>query len=513
MNTNGRGRLTRGCWRGGRGGLILWCFLSVLPSAVGAAPHSDATQECLACHVDATPGIVSDWQRSRHAETTPADALQAAPLHRKVSSEEIPQSLQGTSVGCAECHTLNPQDHKDTVEHNGYSMHVVVTPRDCRTCHRQEADQYGENIMAHAYGNLVNNSLYVQLTESINGIQVLESGRLKTAEVHPQTNDDACLSCHGTRVEVQGTVSRETDLGEMDFPVLTGWPNVGVGRLNPDGSKGSCSSCHARHAFSIEVARKPDTCSQCHKGPDVPAYKVYQVSKHGNIYASQKDKWNFRNVPWVVGKDFNAPTCAACHVSLLVDEGGNVVAQRTHRMNDRLPWRIFGLIYSHAHPKNPDTSSIRNAQGLALPTNLDGSPVKEALIDGEEQERRRANLHAVCLGCHSTSWVEGHWDRFQKTLEETNRMTRTATEIMGRAWERGIARGPGSDGNPFDEPMEKLWVEQWLFFANSIRFSSAMMGSDYGVFDNGRWYQSKGLREMMRRLEMGRPGARDDEKP
>jgi hypothetical protein len=61
--------------------------------------------------------------------------------------------------------------------------------------------------------------------------------------------------------------------------------------------------------------------------------------------------------------------------------------------------------------------------------------------------------------------------------------------------------------------MEKLWVEQWLFFANSIRFSSAMMGSDYGVFDNGRWYQSKGLREMMRRLEMGGPAAREAEKP
>ncbi|SMC20723.1 Seven times multi-haem cytochrome CxxCH [Desulfacinum hydrothermale DSM 13146] len=487
---------------------VVWIFLFfALSLPAWAAPHSEATQECLACHVEATPGIVSDWQRSRHAEVTPADALQMAPLYRKVSSPKIPQSLQATSVGCAECHTLNPQTHKDTVEHNGYDVHVVVTPRDCRTCHVQEVDQYGQNLMAHAHGILMKNPLYGNLVEAVNGIQVLGSQGLRMAEVPAHTNDDSCLSCHGTRVEVQGTVSRETDLGEMDFAVLTGWPNVGVGRLNPDGSKGSCSSCHARHAFSMEVARKPNTCSQCHKGPDVPAYKVYQVSKHGNIYASQKAKWNFSSVPWVVGKDFNAPTCAACHASLLVDEGGNVLAQRTHRMNDRLPWRIFGLIYSHPHPKEPDTFSIRNGQGLALPTNLDGSPVRSAVIDAQEQTKRRETLHGVCLGCHSVSWVQGHWARFEKTLEESNRMTRTATELMQKAWERGLARGPQAKQNPFDEPFEKLWVEQWLFFANSVRFSSAMLGSDYSVFDNGRWYQSKGLRDMMRRLEMGRPGA------
>ncbi len=73
-------------------------------------------------------------------------------------------------------------------------------------------------------------------------------------------------------MEVKGLKSRETSQGEMSFPVLTGWPSQGVGRVNPDGSLGSCSACHSRHGFSIEVARKPYACSKCHKGPDVPAY-------------------------------------------------------------------------------------------------------------------------------------------------------------------------------------------------------------------------------------------------
>ena len=100
------------------------------------------------------------------------------------------------------------------------------------------------------------------------------------------TLSDACRQCHGTVVDVKGFATRETDQGDMSFPVLTGWPNQGVGRINPDGSKGSCSACHTRHQFAIEMARKPYTCSQCHKGPDVPAFKVYEVSKHGNIYSA-----------------------------------------------------------------------------------------------------------------------------------------------------------------------------------------------------------------------------------
>ncbi len=477
-------------------GSLLCLLWGAFPHGVVAAPHSADTQECLACHVQATPGIVSDWQRSRHAQLTPGEAMTAEPLSRKVSSPQVPEGLKGHSVGCAECHTLRVEAHQDTVEHNGYKMYVVVSPEDCRTCHQEEVTQYGKNLMAHAHGNLMKNPLYRQLVEAVNGLQSFEGGSLKTSAPMAHTNDDSCLSCHGTEVTVQGKVSRDTDFGQMDFAVLSGWPNVGVGRLNPDGTQGSCGSCHTRHGFSIEVARKPETCSQCHKGPDVPAYPVYSVSKHGNLYGSFKGKWNFTDVPWVLGKDVNAPTCATCHVSLVVDEGKNVLAQRSHAMNDRLPWRIFGLVYAHPHPREPETYKIRNADGLALPTRLDGSWGGEALIDKAEQDSRRKAMQRVCLGCHGTSWVEGHWVRFEKTLEETNRMTATATELMVRAWKENKAQG--LPANPFDEPLEKLWVEQWLFFGNSIRFSSAMMGADYGVFDNGRWSQSKGLREMER---------------
>jgi hypothetical protein len=44
-------------------------------------------------------------------------------------------------------------------------------------------------------------------------------------------------------------------------------------------------------------------------------------------------------------------------------------------------------------------------------------------------------------------------------------------------------------------------LNQRLFYANSTRFSSAMMGADYGVFANGRWYMAKNVQEMRDWLE------------
>ena len=35
--------------------------------------------------------------------------------------------------------------------------------------------------------------------------------------------------------------------------------------FNPDGTEGSCSACHSRHAFSASQARNPDNCGKCHK--------------------------------------------------------------------------------------------------------------------------------------------------------------------------------------------------------------------------------------------------------
>ncbi len=467
----------------------------VSPASLKAATISEATETCLGCHSEVTPGIVADWKSSVHSKISFSEAMKKGKLEREVSSTNVPENLKNVVVGCAECHTLNPATHKDTFEHNGFKVHVVVTPKDCAVCHKVEAEQYSKNLMSHAYGNLMGNPVYAMLVKEVNSTKLFEKGKVSEKAPNKLTLYDSCLTCHGTKVEVLGTKSKETEMGEMEFPVLSGWPNSGTGRINPDGSMGSCSSCHTRHSFSIEVARKPATCAQCHKGPDVPASKVYTVSKHGNIYASLGGHWNFRDVPWKVGVDFKAPTCATCHASLLVDKNGNVVAERTHQMNDRSPWRLFG-IYAHPHEKSADTTVIKNKAGLPLPTELTGEPATPYLITKQEMLSRKNRMEKVCLACHASPFVNGHFAKLENTIKTTNESTLTATKILLEAWTKGIEKGLSQKDVIFNETIEKRWVEHWLFFCNSVRYASAMAGVDYGVFANGRWYVNKNIEEM-----------------
>jgi hydroxylamine dehydrogenase len=478
--------------------VIIWILVSLVGAEAGMSaevPISEATAECIDCHSSFQPGIVNDWQNSRHAKITPKEAMAAQGLARKVSSTTVPENLQDVGVGCAECHTLRPKAHADTFEHNGYEVHVVVSPDDCQTCHVTERKQYSKNIMAHAYGNLSDNKLYQKLEHSILAATLYQNGKIDLAPANEATKAEACYYCHGTKLELKGYETRDTEAaGELEFPVIKGWPDQGVGRINLDGSMGACSACHTRHSFSIEMARKPYTCKECHVGPDVPAFKVYAASKHGNIFETKHSEWNFKAVPWTIGKDFTAPTCATCHVSLLINTDEEVVVERTHQMNNRLPWRILGLIYAHPHPQNPDTSIIRNKDGLPLPTDFAGGLATKFLIDEKEQDARRQAMQAACLNCHDASWVSGHWKRFENTIAETNAKTLAATRIMEDIWQHGLADQKDS---PYNEAIERKWSESWLFYSNTIRFASAMGGGgDYGVFADGRYHLSKTLLEL-----------------
>ena len=481
-----------------RVGILLCMGIVLLQNGVVSGADdaiSEATAECIDCHASIHPGIVRDWQNSRHAKITPQNAMAVEGLARKLSSKNVPENLKNSVIGCAECHTLNPKKHADTFEHNGYDIHVVVSPTDCSTCHAQEADQYTRNIMSHAYDNLAANPLYQKLERSIIGSKKRNEGRIVYEAANTATKEETCYYCHGTKLKVVGTEIRDTEAaGELEFPIIEGWPNQGVGRVNLDGSLGSCAACHTRHAFSIEMARKPYTCKECHVGPDVPAFKVYAASKHGNIYSAMNKSWDFNAVPWTIGKDFTAPTCAACHISLLVNTDEEVVSERSHQMNNRLPWRIFGLVYAHPHPLSPDTTVIRNKNGLPLPAALDGEFAAEYLIDETERETRRKAMQAACLNCHDASWVKGQWQRFEHTIQETNENTRLATDILSDVWRDGLA---DFKENPFDEAIEKRWTDIWQLYANTTRFASAMGGGgDYGVYAGGRYQLTQALLEL-----------------
>ena len=463
-----------------------------------ATPLSEETQECLDCHRSYTPGIVEDWLTGRHASMTPEVAIQKPALERRVSSDSIPQALLPVAVGCYECHSLNPSAHGDNFEHFGYQINVVVTPGDCKTCHLAEAEQYSDSKKAHALDILQKNPVYNNLVETITSLKDVDDNKI----VHLQASDNAkwetCYACHGTRVGVGGLKQVSTILGEIEVPDLANWPNQGVGRVNPDGSQGACTACHPRHSFSIEIARKPYTCAQCHLEPDVPGYNVYKESKHGNIFNSKEKEWSWDNVPWIVGRDFRAPTCASCHNSLLVTADEEQIVSRTHDFGKRLWVRILGAIYSHPQPKSGKTYEIKNKDDLPMPTTFTGELASEYLIDEKEQMLRQTEMRKVCQTCHGTSWVGGHFAKFDNTIVESDKMVLASTKLLLEAWNKGLA----DQSNPFDEAIEQKWIAQWLFYANSLRYASAMSGPDYAAFKLGWWELTRNLQTMKELIEL-----------
>ena len=472
--------------------LAVFCTAASSQNSSNTPTLSQETQACLDCHKTVTPGIVADWMSSRHAKTTPAEALRLPALERRVSAVQIPDPLQNVAVGCFECHGLNGSAHTDHFDHFGYGINVVVSPKDCRTCHPTEASQFAGSKKERALDNLERNPVYHSLVATVTGVKEVKNGGLYFSDPTQTTLGKTCYACHGTDVAVVGTRVISTELGDIEVPKLSNWPNQGVGRWNPDGSKGSCTACHPRHTFSIEVARKPYTCSQCHLQPDVPAWDVYIESKHGNIFSAQEREQDWNAVPWTIGEDLRVPTCATCHDALLVNSDGDVIAERSHDFGARLWVRIFGLIYSHPQPKEGATFKIKNKDGLPLPTTFDDVPASEYLIDAATQAQRRATMQKVCTSCHASSWVEGFFAQLDTTNIETDKMVLAATQLLKEAWQKKLA----DPKNPFDEKLEQKWVEQWLFYANSTRYAAAMVGPDYAAFKNGWWYMTKTVQEL-----------------
>jgi hypothetical protein len=461
-------------------------------------PLSDESEECIGCHEEYMPGLVADWAAGRHAAVTPEAALAEPPLQRRVSSEAIPEELRSVVVGCYECHSLNASAHQDTFSHFGYEINVVVSPNDCKVCHAVEVEQYSHSKKAHALDILEKNATFAALVETLTSVKHFDGVTLKADAATDAAKAISCYGCHGTRVTVKGTKTVEVkDLGDVEVPDLANWPSQGVGRANPDGSLGACTACHARHRFSIAVARQPFTCVQCHLEPDVPAWDVYRESKHGNLFLSDPQAGELDAIPWRVGADLRVPTCATCHNSLLVTPEEDEIAARTHDFGARLWVRLFGLPYAHAQPKSGKTYTIKNKDGLQLPTAFTGEPASEYLIDEAEQQRRRALMTGVCRSCHASSWVAGHFARLDRTVDETNQMTLTATRLMQEAWSRKLADAT----NPFDESLEHKWVKHWLYYANSTRYGAAMSGPDYSAFKNGWASLTMNLREMYEKMK------------
>jgi hypothetical protein len=296
---------------------------------------------------------------------------------------------------------------------------IVVSPKICAGCHPNQFKEYSKSKHANT----------IEIMGKID--KWIQFGLNNSVE-----RNTGCYACHGTVVEV------------IDGKPITGtWPNVGVGRKNPDGSLGSCSSCHTRHKFSVIEARKPEACGQCHLGPDHPQTEIYSESKHGAIYHAEGSTWNWspEDNKWTAGRDYRTPTCAVCHMSSAVDTAG------THDVTERLSWET----------QSPLT--IRPSEFKPFPASTDW-------------QKERYKMVSICGQCHSQTWADGHFANLDNAISIYNENYYKPIEIiMNDLYSRGLL----SKASYFDEEIEWNFYEFWHHEGRRARMGAAMMAPDY----------------------------------
>lgn len=343
-----------------------------------------STDECVVCHRRTTPGIVQQYGHS---------------------------GMAAAEVKCRDCHEVKA-DYPGAKEHEGTYVLAQPTTAMCEKCHTQEVAQFNQSrhslpaYVAVAGSKDLPADLLARYQSIPEGSFAPDKMRNALFAIEgPDVTRFACENCHN------------------------------IGKPNVDGSVGQCTKCHIRHEFSLEQARKPETCNNCHIGPDHPQWEIYFESKHGIAYATGGDRWHWNAEPGTLKvTDFPAPTCAICHMS------GFGAAGTTHDVGDRLTWYLF-------------------------------SPISQRRPAWQDNKIRMQN---VCLECHNKNFVEDFYMGADKATEAVNAWVKQSDDMMQPLKDQGLVTAA-----PFDEPIDFEYYELWHHWGRTAKFGTWMQGADY----------------------------------
>ena len=368
------------------GGLLLAALLinNARPESEVGQPRPElvrATGRCAQCHREETPAVVHQFERSEHSRA---------------------------NVTCLDCH--QPNDGQEPYDHYNFRLARDVTSLSCEGCHRTEYEQFARS--RHA----------LPAWAAVSGTSGMSPEQIALGEQH---HPGAVDRPPNALAALEGAAATETGcLGCHE-----------IGRPNRDGSIGSCTECHSRHATSIALAREPRTCGQCHMGPDHAQVEIYTESRHGALYAAQRDTFNLGADPKrLTTADMPVPTCATCHLSGL--DGLRV----THDTTERLSWWLF-------------------------------APVSEPRPG---HDRARTEMQDTCLRCHASSSVARFYEEAEAIVAATNERVREGQALMAGLRADGLLTP-----DPFDEPIEFLYFDFWHYFGRTAKHGAFMGGADF----------------------------------
>jgi hydroxylamine dehydrogenase len=345
-----------------------------------------ATGKCADCHRHETSAVVHEYEMSRHS---------------------------AVGVNCLDCH--QPSKGQEPLDHKGFTITKKLSAANCLGCHPDQYQQYVQS--RHA----------APAWAAVTGKQDFSAEQIAFAEkIH------------------KGAVDRPAH----DLTKLEGMAAVNkgcrqchdVGRPNADGTIGACTACHARHVSSVALARLPETCGQCHMGPDHAQLEIYHESKHGVLFNAQRATMNLDVKPdKLTANDMPVPTCATCHLSGL-EGGGTDNVKTTHNTSERLSYYLFAAV-SDRRPN---------------------------------YESGRRNMKAICLKCHTNPRILQFYSEAESVVRSTNKIVNEAKDIVDRLHKDKLLTE-----QPFDEPLEYLYFDLWHYGGRAAKHGAYMGGADF----------------------------------
>ncbi|WP_456477681.1 multiheme c-type cytochrome [Geoglobus ahangari] len=313
------------------------------------------------------------------ALTSLASASECIDCHKQVTPGIVDQWLSGNMskhIGCEACHGVGHRSSDD------WQNAKMPTPDTCKACHPKQYEQYASGKHYYAWIAM----------KAMPAIQHIPTP-LKDLE-----GFKGCSGCHKIGV-----------IQDKDEAYRYG--------------SAACDSCHTRHKFSKEEARKPEACLPCHMGFDHPQYEMWSTSKHGVIYS-------------IEGDTGRAPKCQTCHMA----NGNHSVMTAWGFLALRVPeddeewWK--------------DRVTILQALGVL---DENGNPTerfevvkagKVARLSKEEWQAEREKMIEICSQCHSENFAREQLEAGDKMIREADRVFAEAIRTVKELYDLGILEKP-----------------------------------------------------------------------
>ncbi len=333
---------------------------------------------------------------------------------------------------------------------------VITEPgKQCLDCHTKKGLTAGAirdwKMSQHAAKGIGCNECHIPTKDAPERIQSMGTV-CEDANVRLEVSSSNCKQCHETKVtefakgkHAKAWLAMEAMPSTKDQPEAIMAGEKGCGGCHKIGrDEGQCDSCHTRHLFSAEEARKPEACGTCHMGFDHPQWEMYITSKHGMIYQSEKHDYDFSKQikewykePYEPStKTPRAPVCVTCHMP----DGSHDVLTAWGFLALRLP------------EEDAEWMGYRATilQGLGV-LDAEGNPTERlgavkaadmARLTKEDWEAERKKMVDVCAQCHGETWSKGELEKIDGLIKEADKLMAEAVTIVQALYDDGILPRP-----------------------------------------------------------------------